>query len=208
MKRSSETEQKILQAASEVFLVKGHDGARMQEISDKAGINKALLHYYFRSKEKLFRTVFKKELRQMLEDVFSSISLSDSLKDFLQQFIHTYLKNISKRKNVMRFILWELNNSSTEIVDCFIEAFEKQGFEGNPLILKINQAIENGEIRPLHPAHLVLNVMGMSIFPFVAAPIVENIIPNFRINDPDFLVEREKAILDIIWNGIKVDTKY
>jgi AcrR family transcriptional regulator len=207
MEGSSETEQKILQAASKVFLEKGHDGARMQEIADKAEINKALLHYYFRSKEKLFRTVLKKELQQMLEDVFSSISLSDSLKDFFQQFVHTYLKNISKRKNVMRFILWELNKSSAEIVDCFLEVFEKQGFEGNPLILRINKAIENGEIRPLHSAHLVLNLMGMSIFPFVAAPILENIIPNFRINDPDFLVEREKAILDIIWDGIKIETK-
>ena len=65
MKLTSDTEQKILQAATEIFLEKGHDGARMQVIADKAGINKALLHYYFRSKDKLFRTVFKKELQSM-----------------------------------------------------------------------------------------------------------------------------------------------
>jgi TetR/AcrR family transcriptional regulator len=54
----SETERKILQAAREVFQRKGLYGARMQEIADAAGINKALLHYYFRNKDKLFDAIF------------------------------------------------------------------------------------------------------------------------------------------------------
>ncbi len=202
---SSETEKKILKAATEIFLEKGHDGARMQAIADKAGINKALLHYYFRSKEKLFRTIFKQELINMLEDVFSSFSLSDDLKDFLTKFVQVYLKNISRRKNVMRFILWELNKSDSEIVDCFLEVFRNKGFDGNPLIIMIEQAIAAKEIRPVDPAHLVLSLMGMCIFPFVAAPIVENIIPNLKLNSPGFLVNREKAIVDLIWESVKIE---
>ena len=72
MEFNSETEKKILTAAGEIFLEKGHAGARMQEIADRAGINKALLHYYFRSKDKLFHIVFRREMQIMLDNVFSS----------------------------------------------------------------------------------------------------------------------------------------
>ena len=94
MKYNSETEQKILLAASEVFLKKGRDGARMQEIADAAGINKALLHYYFRSKERLFRLVFRQELIDMLTNIFGIISTTDSFEVFLKKFISEYLVNV------------------------------------------------------------------------------------------------------------------
>ena len=124
MKLSSDTEQKILQAATEIFLEKGHDGARMQVIADKAGINKALLHYYFRSKDKLFRTVFKKELQSMLASIFNLISPEDNFEEFLNKFIYGYLENISSRKHIMSFILWELDKSPAEVAQWFIELFE------------------------------------------------------------------------------------
>ncbi len=69
MQKSSETEKKIINAATAVFMEKGKDGARMQEIADKAGINKALLHYYFRSKEKLFTNVFNLEIPKVITNI-------------------------------------------------------------------------------------------------------------------------------------------
>jgi AcrR family transcriptional regulator len=71
------TEQKILEAARQVFLKKGWNGARMQEIADEAGINKALLHYYYRSKDKLFEAVFNEIFTQFITKV-SLVLLSDA----------------------------------------------------------------------------------------------------------------------------------
>jgi TetR/AcrR family transcriptional regulator len=200
---SSDTENKIIHAASEIFLEKGKDGARMQEIADKAGINKALLHYYFRSKEKLFRTVFKRELKGMLDNIFGSLSPTDSFREFLQTFIRKYFQNINKRKNISRFIIWELENSADEIVECFLEVFNERGISGNPLILRVQQAIEDKEIRLVDPENFVISLIGMCIFPFIAAPLLEHILPGFDLNNPEFLTNREKAILDILWDGIK-----
>ena len=70
------TEKTILEAAKKVFLDKGFDGARMQEIADEAGINKALLHYYFRSKDKLFDAIFEEAFKQFLPNI-SDIMVSD-----------------------------------------------------------------------------------------------------------------------------------
>ena len=207
MEFNSETERKILEAARTVFLKKGHDGARMQEIADLAGINKALLHYYFRSKEKLFRTIFRQEIFLMLDNIFSSISDSDTFYTFTQKFVHEYLKNISPRRNVMRFILWELENSADELASWFFEAFQKRGFSGNPVILRVEKAIKDGEIRAVDPQNFVLNLLGMSVFPFVAAPLLKYIIPGFDLSRPTYLEEREKAILDLIWQGIKKESQ-
>lgn len=203
MEFSGETEKRILEAAREVFLKKGRDGARMQEIADLAGINKALLHYYFRSKDKLFRMIFRQEIFLMLDNIFSSISDSDTCYEFIQKFVHEYLKNISSRRNVMRFILWELENSADELAEWFIEAFKKRGFTSNPVVLRVEKAIAEGEIRPVDPVNFVLSLLGMCVFPFVAAPLLNRILPGFSLSGTTYLLEREESIIDLIWQGVK-----
>jgi len=200
---NNETEQKILDAATEVFLIKGHDGARMQEIADKAGINKALLHYYFRSKEKLFRTIFRLELISMLENIFGTINISESFPDFLKKFIHEYLVNVSTRKNVMRFILWELDKSADQLAEWFKEAFQKRGYSKNPIIMRVEKAVTDGEIQPIDPTNFTISLLGMCVFPFLAAPLLEHILPGFDHRDKNYIAEREKAIFELIWDGIK-----
>jgi AcrR family transcriptional regulator len=205
MEINTDTEKKILRAATEVFLEKGHDGARMQEIADKAGINKALLHYYFRSKQKLFRTVFKKELQTMLASIFGLISPSDNFEEFLEKFISGYLKNVSSRKNIMRFILWELDKSPKEVASWFFEVFEEGGFPGNPIILRIEKAIRDGDIRPIDPTNFVLSLLGMCVFPFVAEPMLKHLLPGFNSDAPNFLKNRTKAIVDLIYLDLRIE---
>ena len=207
MELNTDTEQKILQSASEIFLEKGHDGARMQEIADNAGINKALLHYYFRTKQKLFRTVFKKELQSMLASIFGLISPSDNFEEFLEKFVSGYLLNVASRKNIMRFILWELNNSPKEVASWFIEVINDRGFPGNPIVLRIEKAINDGEIRPVDPTHFVLSLLGMCVFPFVAEPMLIHLLPGFNTNAKDFLNKRTKAIIDLIYKDLMIKKK-
>lgn len=204
MELNTVTEKKILQAASEVFLEKGHDGARMQEIADNAGINKALLHYYFRSKQKLFRTVFKKELQTMLASIFGLISPSDNFEEFLGKFISGYLENVASRKNIMRFILWELNNSPKEVTSWFIEVIENGGFPGNPIVLRIERAIKDGEILPVDPTNFALSLLGMCVFPYVAEPMLIHLLPGFNTDAKNFIKKRTKAIVDLIYSDLRI----
>ncbi len=73
--------------------------------------------------------------------------------------------------------------------------------------MRVEQAIKDGEIRKVNPQHFVLNLLGMCVFPFVAAPLLVHILPGFNIRSKKFLSEREKAILEIIWEGIKIENK-
>lgn len=202
MQPGTETEIKIINAATEVFLQKGKDGARMQEIADRAGINKALLHYYFRSKDKMFEQVFFNEIKSLVNAMVTAVIDTDDFPIFLRTFISTYLDNIIPRKNLMRFVLWESDYFSKNVADQFLAVFNDRGFEQNPLMLKIEQAIAAGQIRPLRPHDFILSLLGMCVFPLIAAPVMEKVI-GIDIMAPDLIETRKQEIFNLIWDGIK-----
>jgi len=203
MEGFTDTEQKIINAATAVFLEKGLDGARMQEIADQAGINKALLHYYFRSKDKLFRTVFQNEIKNLLRTILDSAQSSQNFEQFLQSFITTYMKAIAPRTNLMRFAIWEFGKDNYSIVDTFLQTFREYGYPTNPLVETTQKAIDEGQIRSLDPAHFTLSLLGVCIFPFMIKPFIEKLIPGVNMSDEHFIEQRAKEIYAMIWNGLK-----
>ena len=203
MEQSNITEMKIIEAATHVFLEKGKEGARMQEISEKAGINKALLHYYFRSKEKLFEKVFYSELRKVLNNILDSINNTQKFETFLKTFIDKYINIIAPRKNLLRFILWESENQKFLTAQTFHDEFSKRGYQENPILLKIKDAVTNGEIKKTDPVNLLLNILSMCIFPLIAAPMIGKILQNEIIIDEKFLQKRKKEIFKLVWDAIK-----
>jgi TetR/AcrR family transcriptional regulator len=202
MEIPTDTEQKIMQAAREIFLEKGKDGARMQEIADRAGINKALLHYYFRSKDRLFSQVFVIEAKSMFATIFESISTETDFYKFLDKFIRTYLTTISPRRNLLQFILWESEKIKVEFTQTILDASKKRGFKENPLIDLTRKAITAKQIKDIDAINFVLSLLGMCIFPLIGAPIIEKMFHNLKINNPAFLHKRAGEILNLIWNGI------
>src|SRR4051795_1256053 len=109
MKKDLSTEEKILNAAKKVFLTKGLEGARMQDIADEAGINKALLHYYFRSKDKLFETIFLQVANEFLPKVFAILQSEDSLFKKIELFCAAYIDQEIETPYVPIFIIREMN---------------------------------------------------------------------------------------------------
>src|SRR6478672_7495746 len=107
--RDQSTEEKILSAARKVFLNKGMDGARMQDIADEAGINKALLHYYFRSKDKLFEQIFMEVASAFLPKIFSILESEQTLFEKIELFCSEYISQEIKTPYVPIFILNEIN---------------------------------------------------------------------------------------------------
>src|ERR1035437_4948443 len=109
--KSVNTEDLILLAAKRVFLRDGFAGARMQDISDEAGINKALLHYYYRSKEKLFQAVFVSIMQQVMLDL-NDIFISDlHLFDKIKLYFHKHISFMQQNPYVPGFIISELNRN-------------------------------------------------------------------------------------------------
>jgi len=168
MAKEQNTEDKIVDAAKTIFVQKGMDGARMQHIADEAGINKALLHYYFRTKDKLFEKVFT----MLFKDIFlifdRAVSEETSFEEFLEGFIRQYIKMLKSKPFIPQFIIHELNRNPYRIV----ELMQNSNFDKQKLFDLINKAVEEKVIRPIQPVHLITNILSMCVFPFIAKPII------------------------------------
>ncbi len=205
MEISSQTEQKIIEAATTVFSEKGKDGARMQEIADMAGTNKALLHYYFRSKNKLFRIVFIYQFKKLIASIFSAIDDDDDFYKFIHTFVTRYIQYVNKRKNLLRFVIWEIGKDDPEVFSNVKSAFIEQGYADNPIIEKTKKAIESGQIRPVDPVHFTVSLLGMCVFPFITHHFIGKIIPGADVDNPGFIDTRADEIIRVIWDGIRAD---
>ena len=105
------TEERILEAAKKVFIRKGMYGARMQEIADEAGINKALLHYYFRSKNKLFEAIFQEAFHEFVPNAFGILKSDMPFEEKIRLFVSNYIDLISTNPFLPIFIINEINQN-------------------------------------------------------------------------------------------------
>ncbi len=199
VKKDQPTKERILEAAKEVFHRKGFDGARMQEIADTAGINKALLHYYFCDKETLFAEVFKTTFENVVifgMDVFSrNIPFEEKLSIFLDfhisflrenSFIPLFILNgIYERPDQLREMMIKNLATPHQLMNNIVEGLRKEGIE-----------LDN-------PLQLYINVLSLSIFPVVAKPILSRV---FGLSDEQmnaFYEERKKTLPHFIMNAIR-----
>ncbi|HKL38893.1 MAG TPA: TetR/AcrR family transcriptional regulator, partial [Bacteroidales bacterium] len=171
------TEEKILEAARRIFVEKGMAGARMQQIADEAGINKSLLHYYYRSKDKLFLAVFRMAIRDFIPSIKDIIFSDVSVYEKLDLFINEYMDVLLSKPFVPMFILQEIQRDPERLFNVFLEA----GIRPDYIMKEFKRSIETGTIREINPTHLIINVLSLCIFPIAARPMMQRM---FYDNDP------------------------
>ncbi len=200
IKNDKSTEQKILEAAKQVFMEKGIDGARMQDIADKAGINKALLHYYFRSKEKLFEMIFVEEARKFMPKVTSIMMSELTLFEKVEKFVGEYIDTLLQNPLLPIFILNEINRNPKEAIK---KIFGNQRPPIDKVDELITKLVKKGELKPIKGIELMVNMVSMCIFPFLARPMVQWVT---KATDEEFvkLMEmRKKTIVKFVIDSIK-----
>ncbi|KIA85932.1 TetR/AcrR family transcriptional regulator [Kaistella jeonii] len=183
------TEDKILLAASKVFTEKGFSGTRTRDIAEEAGINLALLNYYFRTKEKLFEQVMKVKIVLLFGQIIPIVTNEKtSLEEKIDLASTKYFDILSKNPNLPIFILSEIQKKTSDIKS--ILPFEK--VLNNSIIIK-----QIKERKPeVDPFHFLLNFLSMTAFPFVVKPILQTF---DLMNDDEFhkFVEERKTLVPI-----------
>jgi TetR/AcrR family transcriptional regulator len=195
------TEDKILEAAQTIFIQKGMDGARMQEIANEAGINKALLHYYFRTKQKLFEAIFSKVFNQIFPDIRSLIFSEKPFEERLGAFVERYIDLLLRNPFLPAFILKEINRDP----DFLASIIKKQGINPEEMLQMIEREMEAGTICRMDSRDLIVNILGLSIFPFAARPLMQIMFfSNSKKEYKEFLVKRKETVKIFILNSILV----
>lgn len=199
-KNDRNTGQKILEAAKQVFMEKGIDGARMQDIADKAGINKALLHYYYRSKEKLFEMIFMEEARKFMPKVTSIMISELTLFEKVEKFVGEYIDTLLQNPLLPIFILNEINRNPKEAIK---KIFGNQRPPIDKVDELITKLVKKGEIKPIKGYELMVNMVSLCIFPFLARPMVQWVT---KTTDEEFvklMESRKKTVVKFVLDSIK-----
>lgn len=198
--KDSSTETNILEAAKKIFQQKGMDGSRMQEIADEAGINKAMLHYYFKSKQILFEAVFENAFMLLAPQMNKILNDDSSIEEKIRNFTSNYISFVSEHPYLPNFIIQEMNRNPD-----FIEKLKQN--KSLPNIEKFKKQveleIENGFLNPIDAKQLFIHILSLSIFPFIGSNLLKTII-NVDENGYDLLIEQRKTeVANFIIQAIK-----
>ena len=191
----------ILNAARKVFLEKGYSGARMQEIADEAGINKALLHYYFRSKDKLFLVIFNEAFHHFLPRISQYFQAEMPLFEKIEKISGLYISLLKQNPYIPMFILHEVQTNPDLILDKLVN---EGGIDPQLINKQIQKEVKAGIIRPVDFRQLMVSVISMCIFPFAAKPMLMKLL--FKDNESawdNFIEERKQFIPELIKESLK-----
>lgn len=194
------TEYKILEAAKNIFQAKGMDGARMQEIADEAKINKAMLHYYYRSKQLLFEAVFKNAFVLLAPQLNAILNDNSSIEEKVKNFTSNYISFIIKHPYLPAFIIQELNRNPEFI----LKLKGNKGFPNLDTFKKqVDEEVKKGIIKPISAEQLFINIMALNIFPFVAKPLIMAFTNTDNKDYKQLMEDRKTEVANFIINSIK-----
>ena len=198
--KDKHTEEKIFESATEVFIEKGMDGARMKEIAEHAGINKSLLHYYYRTKDHLFNAVFEMIVGQMFKKFAPILDENLSLEDKIRFFFKEHITFLEKNPRLPGFLINELHRNPTRIKRLI------QGIDINKLWSTLEdqhkEELTRYNITRETIPQLMTSIAAMSVFPFVAKPIVTSIMEKMGYDFNEYIEERKEYAADFVINAI------
>lgn len=206
--RDRNTEDAILQAARVVFTRRGTAGARIQEIATEAGVNQALIHYYFRSKAALAERVFVDAARKVLGELIPAVAASADLESLVRSFVTTYIGEMRKSPFLPGYLLAEVThhperwsalvNKATGVFPADVARLALERLQR-----LIQQSVQAGKSRDIPPRDLMINTLSLVVFPFAGAPFLKEM---FQLDDDTFdafLAARARELPGFILNAIR-----
>ena len=177
-RRDGDTEQRILDAAHAVFVRRGTAGARMQEIAAEAGVNQALLHYYFRNKEQLSQAAFERAARGFMPAVVQLIASDGDLEQKVERIVELELDHLSRAPYLPGYIIGEVTHQPARAAQLIAAVTGQAPQEVGPRVLgalrhQIDARVKAGTMRPIAPEQFIVNLMALCIFPFAVRPMLQ-----------------------------------
>lgn len=168
-------ERKILAAAKEVFMQKGLEATSMSDIAKSAGISRTLLHYYFRTKEKLFREIFRSVVDGFMPQLGKIVRGNASVREKVEKFVDGYIDLLSSVPLSPHFIINEMYRDPEGIVSLFLSVESEHGNIAYALDVLEKHAKEK-KIRDFDAQHFCLSLYSQCVFPFVLSPVLKSAI--------------------------------
>jgi len=204
----SDTERRILDAAHAVFLRHGTAGARTQEIAREAGVNSALLHYYFRSKARLAEAVFQRAAAELMPAVLRILGSDAELEMKVEQGIDVELKQLLKTPYLPGYVLSELTHHPERTRQLFSAATGLSPADVGARLFKVLGAqirarVKAGRMHPIAPEQFAINLLALCVFPFAARPMVMALLGLDQAGFQQFIDRRRKELASFFLRALR-----
>ncbi len=195
------TEHQILVAARKVFTRKGYAAARMEDIAKEAGINRALLHYYFRSKDRLFEMVFDENIRKFYGSFIGILTADAPIDIRIRNLVSAEIDMLLHNQDLPLFVLNEITRNP-ELLSTRINLLPLREFK-QVFVRVITEEAAKGNIRQINPLHVLLHLMSLCVFPFVGRPMFVAISSATPEQFEAIMEERKQLIAETLIQLIK-----
>ena len=197
-KAGESAEKKIIEAARKLFTEKGYHAIKTRDIANEAGINLALLNYYFRSKEKLFELIMKENMSQFMMVITGIVNdEKTTIQRKIEMLVANYIDMFSVNPDMPLFIITNAKSDSQRMK-------LREKMMSSYFMKQINQDIKSGKIAKIDPGNITMNIVSLTIFPFIARHMLQNSkgISNEQFNS--LMLQRKKMIPKWIHAMLKV----
>ena len=199
--KHKEAQQKIIDAARNLFIKKGFKATTVRDIATQSGTNVAMVNYYFRSKENLFNAIFEESFLILVQKVFSILDSDLPFFELIREWISSYYDMLLEYPDLPIFVLNELAKNPDKLGTTFKQKTPYQLYA--KLAIRINEEEKKGMIHTLSLSDFFLNVLSLSVFPFIAKPIVTQFLNLSEKDYTEMLDNHRDFVVDFIIKAIK-----
>lgn len=202
MKQTIKTEQRILDAARKLFILKGYQGTTMKNIAKEANVNNAALHYYFRSKNKLFDLIFDEVLTLINTNLTNTLNANINFEEKIRQIVTAYINILIKHPYFPDFVIHELS-CNPERIETIVKKHNLVFKSFLRFQIEIKKELKSRNRSNIKPFELVLNIASLCVFPFLSKPIITRISNSFDEAQFEQLMNKRKTdIAELIIKSI------
>jgi AcrR family transcriptional regulator len=196
------SEELILNSAMKVFTRRGFAAARMEEIAKEAGINRALLHYYFRDKETMFNLIFETQFKEFFSGIGSILNTNKPLFEKIKEIVTHEINVLSRHPDLPRFIITEVALQPERL----IQYGQKMGINPRQILeifnKQVEQEVSQGKIIQIEGRQLLMNIMSLCVYPFAAKPIVKTMMQMDEKTFDQMMIDRRDGVYQFIIKAI------
>ena len=205
MEKKTATEEQILKVAEEMFLAKGFNATSTSEIARLVGCNQALVHYYYRTKEKLFAQIFIAKVNTMLKSFKNIANTELPFMDRIKSYISDYYDFLTKNRMLPFFVLNELlmNTERRKFIRQNLmtnEAFRKIYYDFDASVRK---AVDEGVIRKIEPLDLLMTIVSMVVFVFMSLPVYCDLLSLSEEERETYLAHKKQEVTELLLNSFR-----
>lgn len=198
--KDQNTELLILNAARKVFTQKGYAAARMDDIAREAGMNRALIHYYFRSKEKMFDLIFEENLRNFYTGFLHILSSDAPMREKIRNLVHNEIDTLLENPSLPLFIVNEIARNPEKLKEKLKHVQVHQFF--TEFTTQFEAEFCGGSNKSVSPHQFLISLMSMCIFPFMGKPMLVHVMGLSEEQFRQVMENRKKEVTDLLLSSL------